>query len=158
MSRCFFVHEPPRIDGESVPVSHVTAASLHGEPFIVLPAVQRPNSDLDQYMPTLRHWMETYASEDYIVLTGYTPLIIAACVLAAKAADGRISLLRWDAKWFRYVRVDQIIFAPARRTGKTWAREEAAKLVQPYLDRIDSQIAGQLTADFAKVLLMEAHG
>ena len=75
----------------------LSPAARYGELVFLLPA-GRPTNNCAEYLPSLRAQLARFTVDDYLLPIGH-PAVQAYCAaLAARAANGRLRLLVWNAK------------------------------------------------------------
>jgi hypothetical protein len=102
----FVTHEPVRYDREQrkmVPIN-LNRARPYGKLRVIFPGANRP-PPIDEAAPELKRVMAEFRPSDRLLIVGDMDLLAFAAVLAAKACDGQLTLLKWDGRLQDYLEV-----------------------------------------------------
>lgn len=105
MPRVFVPQIPSRFDSGSnlwIPTINIEPARAFGELVVILPPAAN-RSGIDACADAIKHAMEDYGREDYIVAVGDPTLYAVAACQAAKRADGVLRMLKWDRMQRGYI-------------------------------------------------------
>lgn len=106
MSIVYALHEPARWDRVTrtmVPID-LNRAKPFGVVKVVFPGPDRP-PPIAQCAETLKAAMAGFQACDRLLIAGDMDLVAFAAVLAAKATDGKLTLLKWDSRDRQYYEV-----------------------------------------------------
>jgi len=98
-ARVFIIHEPARWDNverKMVPFD-LSSVDEFGERFVIFPGGNRP----PPWAKGCKHFlnvMSQYQEGDFLVIAGDMDLLVWASVLALKASNGKLNLLRWNSR------------------------------------------------------------
>lgn len=99
MSRVFILHEPVSYDRQErrmVPID-LSPAKKFGDLHIVFPGHDRPPPIAD-CADALKVAMATFTAADRLLIAGDIDLVVFAAILAAKACNGHLTLLKWHTR------------------------------------------------------------
>lgn len=106
MNFVYALHEPVRFDRAKrcmVPIS-LDRARSYGELKVVFPGTNRP-PPINRCKDELRAAMSEFRPCDRLLIVGDMDLFAFAAVLAAKATNGDLTLLKWDSRAQEYLEV-----------------------------------------------------
>lgn len=95
----YVLHEPVRFDKTKrimVPIDLAPARKL-GDVHIVLPGHDRP-PPIEDCADDLKAAMARFTPADRLLIAGDMDLVVFAAILAAKACNGALVLLKWSAR------------------------------------------------------------
>lgn len=79
-------------------------AEEFGELKLVFPGVDRP-PPIDRAAPVIKEAMAGFTADDKLLIAGDMDLVIFGAILAAKACNGQLTLLKWHGRDRRYFEV-----------------------------------------------------
>lgn len=80
----------------------LSPASYYGKLFVVFPGPHQPPCGADA-VPALQEAFRHYTPRDYLLVAGNMDLFAWSVLLAARAAHGKIRLLKWDGRQRNYL-------------------------------------------------------
>jgi len=102
-NRVFIIHEPARWDASKKRMVPFDLSSVddYGERVVIFPGGNRP-PPWAEAGPRLLETMTQFKETDFLVIAGDIDFLVWASVLALRATNGKLKLLRWNNRSTRY--------------------------------------------------------